>query len=263
MINDFIMRFKKNGKRLFIHLTDWRYKRIVNSYNFSGYERIYFIHIPKTGGTSLNKMFLSLCQEDTQSLYRELVDNRKIIYNELIFAAWNVQIINKGNYFYAFSHLPLHQLNLPKKTFTITIFRDPVERVLSHYKMLKHMVNDEARHPGLTSQFNWLGDSFDDFIERIPKEFLLNQLYMFSEEFNIDQALKLILDTSHFFYTNEFFKGTIELNKKLGLNLKPIHLRRSVNNILLPDESIARLRDKLELEYKLLSTLNHYTNTPL
>ena len=42
------------------NLEEKKYRKIASRYNISGYKRIYLIHIRKTGGTSLNHMFLSM-----------------------------------------------------------------------------------------------------------------------------------------------------------------------------------------------------------
>ena len=112
-----------------------KYQEIASKYDLHGYKRIYFVHIRKTGGTSFNHMFLSLSGEDSKSLYSQLCRTRenRILSNGLIYVGWNTRHINKGNYFYGFSHTPLHKLDLPNETFTVSCFRDPVRRVVSHY----------------------------------------------------------------------------------------------------------------------------------
>jgi len=50
------------------------YSKLASSYDFSGYKRIYLIHIRKTGGTSLNYMFLSLSGHP-ETMYNDLVNS--------------------------------------------------------------------------------------------------------------------------------------------------------------------------------------------
>jgi hypothetical protein len=80
-------------------------------------------------------MFLSLSGCNPASLYNQLATARgyRLLNGGMIYVGWDVDRINKGNYFYGFSHIPLHKLDLPEGTFTITCFRDPVKRVVSHY----------------------------------------------------------------------------------------------------------------------------------
>ena len=49
-----------------------KYQQISSIFDLNGYKRIYLVHIRKTGGTSLNNMFLSLSGEDPGLLYDQL-----------------------------------------------------------------------------------------------------------------------------------------------------------------------------------------------
>lgn len=247
-------------------LEENRYRKIVAHYNISGYKRIYLIHIRKTGGTSLNHMFLSLGCSDTKSFYDELARSRghRLIRNNKVFVGWNVRLINKGNYFYAFSHTPLHKLKIPPNTFTVTCFRDPVNRVISHYRMLMDYLINHIPHPCMITEGKWLGNTFDDFIDRIPQEHLLNQIYMFSEDFNIEEAVERVKSVSHFFFSEEFNKGIQELSKKTGVELTPIHIRKSQYPGEFSEANISRLKQRLAPEYLFLErlrSLNSAENT--
>lgn len=244
--------------RLRNRLSDKRFRKVSAAYNINGYKRIYLVHIRKTGGTSLNNMFLSLGDQDFASLYTELESTlgHRMLRSGKIFVGWEVGLINQGNYFYAFSHTPMHRLDLPDHTFTITCFRDPVRRVISHYNMLMNYAVNKISHPCMEVEGKWLGDSFDDFLDAIPREHLLNQLYMFSENFDIDEAVKRVGNLSHYFFTEEFSEGIEELNRKTGLELKPVHVHKSGYQAHIPEESIARLRNKLVVEYEFLDRLS-------
>src|SRR3989339_812075 len=125
------------------------------------FKRIYFCHIRKVGGTSLNHSFLALCG-DNKKIYSRLVNSKKhyIKCGNKIFAGWSKELIEEGKYFYAFSHIPVHKLNLPPQTFIIGIIRNPIERVLSHYKMLLHFKEKKINHECMKVEGGWLGDSF-------------------------------------------------------------------------------------------------------
>jgi hypothetical protein len=202
-------------------------------------------------------MFLALSRSNPHTLYGKLhrAPDRRLMRMGKIFVEGTRKLITEGHYFYAFSHIPLHRLRLPEGTFTITCLRDPVKRVLSLYNMLMYYSVKNIPHPGMTRDGKLLGNSFEDFIERIPPEDLLNQLYMFSEQFSVDEAEERIRSLSHFFMTEEFEKGVQELNTKTGLNLRPIHTRKSEFKAEISDDSILRLRQKLEKEYELVERL--------
>ena len=225
-------------------------KKSKHNYILNNYSRVYLIHIRKTGGTSLNQMFLSLAGGDSGALYKMLADdkNHRIDVNGLIFVGWNRVYINSGQYFYAFSHIPVYNLSLPERTYTVTCFRDPVERVISHYKMLRCYEKNGIDHPCMKVEGKWLGEGFEDFLENIPKEHLLNQLYMFDAGFDIDAAIKRVSMVSNVIFIDEFDSGVGRINRDLGLDLKPIHARKTHQQFEIPSSAINRLKRMVELE---------------
>jgi len=252
---------KKFAQRIIAGAKDFleaaKYQNIAENYNLCGYKRVYFVHIRKAGGTSLNHMFLSLSGEDSEMLYSRLSNTpgHRLICNGLIYVGWNIRHINKGSYFYAFSHTPLHRLSLPIRTFTVSCFRDPIKRVISHYNMLMDFRINNIDHPCMAIEGKWLGDGFADFLQNIPKEHLLNQLYMFSKDFIIDEAVCNVRQLSHYFFSDEYDKGITELNRKTGLNLAPIHIRKASYQVQISEHDMTRLREMLDQEYKFVNRI--------
>lgn len=226
------------------------------------FERIYHYHIQKTGGTSLNHMFLSSDGGNSRKLYNNLAREnsllRRVVSNDKVYVGWDKQLIENGRYYYAFSHIPMHQLKLKENTFTITCFRDPKKRVISFYKeLLEYKLND-IQHPCRVYSDKWLGSSFQDFLKNVPKSELLQQLYMFSPSYSVDEAMENILSCSFFFKTEQFEEATNKLSEKLRIDLMPIHVRKSVSRIQLADKETNLLDSFLEPEYKLLHQLEPY-----
>ncbi len=238
-------------------LNGLKYKKLARNYYINGYSRIYQIHIRKTGGTSLTHMIWAAEKEDTREITRKINRkwDRRIKVNDKVFAGWNLRVINRGHYYYAFSHAPLHKLDLPDNTFTFTCLRDPVKRVISHYKMLKNFEINNINHPCMKVEGHWLGNSPVDFLERIPKEHLLNQLYMFSKNFDIEEAFDNICNCSHVLLTRKLPEHSRNLGRKLNLELKPRHVRKGSFDIQFDDKFIDRLTDMLEKEYRLIEKL--------
>jgi len=236
-------------------------KKLSSCYSIGNkYKRIYNIHIEKTGGTSLNEMFLSLGGEKGSTVYTRVNSSIawRTISNKKIFVGWNKKAIEEGNYFYAFSHLPFHSIELPPNTFTITCLRDPASRIISAYKETLYYIKNNY-DPKLIDKKKWIGKSFKDFILALPKYYLLNQLYMFSNNIEIDEAYKKITSCSHFFFTENFSEGIHELNKKIGTELKPIHARKAINSdIHISDEDISLLKEMVQPEYVLLKKLKRF-----
>ncbi len=238
-------------------MEEGKYQEISSRYDLNGFKRIYLIHIRKTGGTALNNMFLSLSGEDPSSLFNQLAKapSHRLISGSLSYIGWNVRCINKGNYFYGFSHTPLYKLNLPKHTFTVSCFRDPVKRVVSHYNMLMDFRENNIDHPCMETEGKWLGEDFNDFLQKIPQEHLLNQLYMFSSHYDINEAVLNVQRLSHYFFSDTFTNGINELNKKTGLALQPIHIRKSSHHTSITDDSLTKLKDMLNKEYLFLNKI--------
>ena len=231
--------------------------RLVSSYDISGARRIYLVHVRKTAGTSLNHMFFALSGADPQQLYDELIHrpHHAVAQNGFVYVGWNPRLLERGLYFYGFSHIPFHKIRLPEKTFTVTCLRDPVERVISHYRMLVELKEAGSRHAALRTEGTWLGDSFADFLQRIPREHLLNQLSMFSPTLSVREAAENIESLSHYFFSDEFDQGVRDLNRKTELHLTPIHIRKTTASTHISQDDRDRLRDLMQPEYELLSRL--------
>lgn len=236
-------------------------RRLVDAYNFSGYKRLYLFHIRKTGGTSLNNMFLSLSGGDPRSLYQDLVNapRHRIIENDLVFVGWNTFLLSQGDYFYGFSHASFQDVSVEDDTFTFTCFRDPVRRVISYYNMLMSYRENHVDHSCMAIEGDWLGASFDDFLCNLPKQHLLNQLYMFSNAFDVDEALENVKTLSHFFFTEDLAEGVAGINQKTGLQLVPVHVRKSDFQTDIRDDSLVRLRKMLDIEYRFLDAVRSFT----
>ncbi len=216
------------------------------------YRRIYFYHVRKAAGTSLNHAMLSLGGEDGQDVYRRMHESYRLISGDKIFVGWRQVSIEGGRYFYAFSHIPMHRLALPPRTYTFTCLRDPVGRVVSHYKMLVNYRDNNVPHPCMVDEGPWLGSSFSDFLDNIPREHLQNQIYMFSASFDLNEAFDNILSCSRVLFVEDFERGLDQLAGDLGVKLQVRHAKRAANDAPISADERERLRDMLSPEYELI-----------
>ena len=166
-------------------------------------------------------------------------------------------MIERGAFFFGFSHAPLHLIQIPAETYTFTLFRDPVERVLSHYKMLLEEQIASEKHPSFFTEEAWLGNSFSDFVERMPRDHLCNQLFMFSRNFSISEALENIKRVTNIRLLSEVGNLVEDLNAEFGLALQPMHVRRA-SITFEPSKADrakleSRLRDELEFFDKIVA----------
>ena len=239
--------------------TDPSYRRLAASYELpGGYRRIYCYHIRKTAGTSLHLSFMALGGEDPLDVYRRIVSSRlhRTISGSYGFAAFNRGLLAKGAYFYGRSHRAAAAQPLPPKTFTITVPRDPIERVHSYFDYL--VAGDDPAMPGpvAIAERQLAFDGFDAFMERVPREHLLAQLAMFSDRFDVSEAAEQIGECSSVFFTEDFSDGLVTLGGRLELPLVARRARVTGSRSSLTDRHRERLRVRLEPEYELLRHLD-------
>ena len=180
----------------------------------------------------------------------DLAVQRRLMSNGLVFTS-NKHILNKGNYFYGYSHTPIYDLKLPRDTYLTTCFRDPVKRVISLYNMLSQIKRINPEHPLAVSEGRWLGESIEDFLENAPRSLILNQLYMFSKDFDVNEAISRVSNVNLVIFTEDFNNGVIKLNKELGVELETVHIRRTTYK---GEQSynMENIKKTLKLEYDFL-----------
>ena len=88
---------------------------------------IIFLHIPKTGGTSLQNILLRKYSKD------QTVTNAHTKLEEL--SSWTESKKNNIRYMQGHFSFGAHKL-LPQKCEYLTMLRDPIDRVISHYYFL-------------------------------------------------------------------------------------------------------------------------------
>ncbi|HXR31582.1 MAG TPA: hypothetical protein VN752_10635 [Solirubrobacterales bacterium] len=131
------------------------------------YERVYHYHVRKSAGSSLNAAFWALGGVDFATAEVRLRESpqSEFVGNGLRFVRNNPALLARGDYFFATTHRPAYHVELPPRTFTITILRDPASRVLSyyHYMMWARSSAEGGRDP-FVDQVR----SESDFMDRHP-----------------------------------------------------------------------------------------------
>jgi hypothetical protein len=239
--------------------TDPTYRRMAEGFVLpDGSRRVYCYHVRKTAGTSLFLSFLALGGEDPMEVWRRITAARlqRTTSAGYSYAANDRDVLAEGAYFFGRSHHAFVDQPLPPGTFTVTILRDPVERVRSFYDYL--VSGDDPGVPGWVNRRQRLlvQDGFDAFLDGVPATGLLTQLAMFSEHLDVSEASDRIAGCSSVFFTEDFAAGLARLAGRLDLALVPYRARVTSGRTELTDGQRERLRARLEPEYELLRRLD-------
>ncbi|HLH29125.1 MAG TPA: hypothetical protein VKW77_09415 [Acidimicrobiales bacterium] len=237
---------------------DGTYRRLASAYELpDGSRRVYCYHVRKTAGTSLFLSFLALGGEDPFAVWGRINRARlkRTTSGPYAFASDNRRVLAEGAYLFGRSHRRASDQPLPSRTYTVTVLRDPAERVHSLYDYL--VAGDEPGLPGRVSARDRrlaLG-GFDAFLDRIPRHYLLTQLAMFSDRLDVGEAADRIAACSFVFTTARFADGLAELGRRLDLDLEPQRARVTAQHSELSEAQRERLRERLAPEYELLRRL--------
>ena len=219
--------------------------------------RILFFHSRKTGGTSLNHMFTSYFSDADYiaSNFNNHSKRYRVIHKGFIVQASNISLLEKGNYHYGCTHIPSWKINEPSDTFTITVFRDPIRRVISHYNDIKGKVERGEKHSFLREESKFLGSSFTEFVDNLPPEKLLSQLYNFSKNFDIDEAVKKINSLNLILTLEAISNGIQEINNRLDIDLQIVKRNKSKSFNMPSTDEINYLSSKITQEIDLFKKL--------
>ncbi len=228
------------------------------------YKRVYHYHVRKTAGTSLNSAFWALGGLDL----RAVSDSQVVEGGGLRFVRGNRRLIEEGDYFFANSHRPAHELRLPPATYTITILRDPAARAVSYYRyLLWARSNRTAREAEpfideVVAESSFLGRrpvfrrrneiAFRDFLDRAPAERLLTQLHMFSARLDPAEAAENALACSATCFTETYGEDLRRVAAELQLDLGERRERSFGERVDLSDDERALLRERLAPEYVMI-----------
>ena len=186
--------------------------------------KTHFYHIPKTAGRSIIVSF-------SRTIFKDKLANDKDIYNTLVKNNGNYVFDNKkicgwqpkqyGKHYFTFGHHPYHANHCfdARKTlnYHITSLRKPEERVFSLYK--EHLFEKKLKRAistNINSKKNCMFSegTFGNFIERLSQKRLLEQLYYFSDTYNIEEALVNVSNLNGIFLcgniqeTRDTYSGT-------------------------------------------------------
>jgi hypothetical protein len=179
----------------------------------------------------------------------------RVINNGFIVQTSNISLFEQGNYHFGCTHIPSWKIQVPRDTFTISIFRDPIRRVISHYNDIKGKVERGEKHSFLQEEGQFLGSSFTDFVDNLPPEKLQSQLYNFSKDYDLGEAVKKIKSLNLILTLEDISNGIQEINNRLGINLQIVKKNKSESFYHPSTDEINYLSSKITQEIDLFKIL--------
>jgi hypothetical protein len=168
------------------------------------------------------------------------------------------------DFFYSWSHMPAYMVKIPKGCFTITILRDPIQRFISLFRFL--CMYKYLKVPIPKGHFNLGRFVREDILSTayaFPPRYCLGQLYHFSPEGDINEAIEEIGRLSYVIRTERFEEGLMDLRKTLSLRLPHLHCKedgmpeveREIVIQMIP-QVLEELREVLAPGYELLQRMD-------
>lgn len=224
---------------------------------------VHLYHIHKTGGRSLIFTFLSAFVDDPQLAWNKICSGQRDFGGLDFYGDYDKESDFSWSHRQCFVHPNPY-------AYTISIFRDPIERIASYYRMLEL----ECRMLELQKTPYWdcLGHGFMYFLRNMPKDQLFEQLAMFSPSLSVEEAYYTILRNVNCVFRTENFNEIVpKICMLLGLeNSKAHHVtgrreyQESLDQWICEELDVAlelnhdQLLEFYEDEYKLLDLLGEY-----
>lgn len=193
-------------------------------------KNLILVHIPKTAGSSLSSILYSMYKPE--EIYS--VSNPKINVTE--------SITENTKCFLGHNLYGQHQEWGP--CIYITMLRDPIDRVISHYYYVKHFVNDSS----------FVNKSLDEFVE-LDRFSNMQTRFITGGNLDLKQAINNLENFEFYGITEKFAESLFLLKMKFGL--KEIkYLKKNVNserpNIKnVSSRIIEKIRNKNEVDINL------------
>jgi hypothetical protein len=222
-----------------------------------GHRRVFHVHVAKTGGTSLSRSFLGVGGEDVDEVHHRMMatEPRATRSGPYVLVAHDPRALRRGWYFFGWSNHPIWYVAPPDDTFTVTVLRDPMARVLSLYRYLSDPRADDGLPRSAGRWRRMTRGGFAAFLDRIPPNNLHGQLNLFSRAHDPHEAATRIRQLSAYFFTESYDLGVQALADRLHLPLTVRRDRVSAAESEPAPEQLTRLRQMLEPEYRLLDLL--------
>lgn len=200
---------------------------------------VYHYHLMKTGGTSLNHAFCAEAfdpahaalranggdaeDDPGRAVYRAAMRSPggRLALDPHVLVGFHRETIERGGFTFAFSHVPHHQLALPPGCLTVTVLRDPLDRIVSRFN---HWYSPWRRgqlgHYRREDMAPLIEKGFGAFLDAAEPHELSHQLHFCSAEGDPFEALDRLRRVDVVLFTDRLDAGLEILNRRLGAALR-------------------------------------------
>lgn len=215
-------------------------------------KKIYFLHIPKTGGTSINRFFRS---KFSDNMYLDHFENNLGI----------LDVFLKNHSFYLSGHVPYPRIKDKLDNITdlhkIVFLRDPYEQLISHISWVHNLMHDQLRlenHPPEVQILSKFLNQFD-FSKSKDIQIMVRELSSYgiaafdnrqiryladpSDDNLVDQsdlhkALRNIVNFNSIGVFEYFVKSFLEISNSLNIDSSYIPSENNFNNKVIKKDLI-------------------------
>lgn len=218
--------------------------------------RIQFHHPQKTGGRSTAVAFLTAvcsasgCAPDqTKNIVRTVQAGT----SSAIFRVGPFILNGPYAVFHVSHHFPPPPSVIPDGKFHLVQFREPMSRLVSHFRML----NAGDQSISYDRQVSSRPQSLKEFAERAPASILMRQLDTLAPETHKpEEAIQVLERMDHVIFLDRYDEDLTTLAEKLDLpELRPLHVGSSINRhygvqeLMSDEEACAILRQRAAKEF--------------
>lgn len=238
---------------------------------------VYHYHLMKTGGTSLNHAFCAEAFAPGHAALRRLDDDvgesdpGRAVYRAVlrspggrltldrhVLVGFHKETIERGGFTFAFSHVPHHQLALPPGCLTVTVLRDPLDRIVSRFNHWYSLWRrGRLGHYQREDMAPLIEKGFGAFLDAAEPDELAHQLHFYSAEGDPFEALERLRRVDVVLFTDRLGAGLEILNRRIGaaIRLPASPAKQAQERAPIAPHELDRARALLDAEFRFIGAV--------